>query len=445
MNLWPVLCTPGTWDCDCSQITMNVQKIRTDFDILQKKIGGKPLIYFDNAATTQRPQQILHTIQEFYTTYNANIHRSPHLLGQEATELYDDAHKNVARFIGAGGGEEIIFVRNSTEAINLVAHSLLFGERERVRLRRGDEIVVTVMEHHSNLVIWQKLRDWRGVVLKIVGIHDDGTLDLEQMEEAITEHTQLVCCTHISNALGTINPVREIGQLAHEAGALFLVDGAQSVPHMPVNVKEIDCDFLAFSGLKMLAPMGIAALYGKRELLEEMVPSLYGGGMISDVNLEQATWNRLPYKFEAGTPNVCGGVALGGATGRRTGQHLEGAVDYLEQIGMMEVRAHERALTEQALEGLQTIKKVQVYGPLDPEHRSGITTFTVEGNDAHLVAQMLNDEGIAVRSGGHCGYPLTDRLAVEGTVRASFYIYNTADEVERFLEILKDIIYNKLL
>lgn len=422
---------------------MNVQKIRTDFDILRKKIEGKPLIYFDNAATTQRPQQVLHTIQEFYTTYNANIHRSPHLLGQQATELYDDARRNVARFIGAEGGEEIIFVRNTTEAINLVAYSLLFGESEQVRLRCG--VVVTVMEHHSNLVIWQKVRDWRGMVLKIVDVHDDGTLDLEQMEEAITKRTRMVCCTHISNALGTINPVREIGQLAHEAGALFLVDGAQSVPHMPVNVKEIGCDFLAFSGHKMLAPMGIAALYGKRELLEEMAPFLYGGGMIADVTLEQATWNVLPYKFEAGTPNVCGGIALGGATDKRTGQHLEGAVDYLERIGMTEVRTHERALTERALEGLRTIEKVKVYGPLDPEHRSGIVTFTVEGNDAHLIAQMLNDEGIAVRSGGHCGYPLADRLAVEGTVRASFYIYNTEDEVERFLEILKDIIRNKLL
>jgi cysteine desulfurase/selenocysteine lyase len=245
--------------------------------------------------------------------------------------------------------------------------------------------------------------------------------------------------------LGTINPVHEIGRLAHQAGALFLVDGAQSVPHMPVDVKEIGCDFLAFSGHKMLAPMGIGALYGKRELLEEMAPFLYGGGMIADVNLENAIWNRLPWKFEAGTPNVCGGVALGGAIDRRNDRYLEGAMDYLERIGMDQVRAHEKAVTEFALEGLQAVEGVKVYGPLDPDRRSGVVTFSVEWNDAHLVARLLNDDGIAVRSGGHCGYPLADRLAVEGTVRASFYIYNTEDEVERFLEALDDIVRHKLL
>ena len=424
---------------------IDVQGIRADFPILQRKIGDKPLIYFDNAATTQKPQQVLRTIQEFYCTYNANIHRSPHVLGQEATELYEQAHKNVARFIGADDGREIIFVRNSTEGINLVAYSLLFSESERLRLHRGDEVVLTVMEHHSNLVPWQMMREQAGVTLKIVGIHDDGTLDLEQLREAITERTRLVCCAHVSNVLGTINPVREIGRLAHQAGALFLVDGAQSVPHMPVNVKEIGCDFLAFSGHKMLAPMGIGVLYGKRELLEEMTPFLYGGGMIADVSLERATWNKLPWKFEAGTPNVCGGIALGGATDLRTGQHLEGAIDYLERIGMAQVQAHERTLTAYALEGLRAIEGVRVYGPLDLEKRGGAITFNVAGSDAHLVAQLLNDEGIAVRSGGHCAYPLAGRLNVESTVRASFYIYNTRDEVDRFLGALEDIVRHKLL
>ncbi|MCK4315501.1 MAG: cysteine desulfurase [Anaerolineae bacterium] len=424
---------------------MDVQTIRADFPILQRRIGGQPLIYFDNAATTQKPRQVLRTIQEFYSTYNANVHRSPHTLGQEATELYEQAHENVARFIGADDSREIVFVRNSTEAINLVAYSLLFGENERTRLRHGDEVVVTVMEHHSDLVPWQMVRQRAGATLKVVGIHDDGTLHLEQLREAITGRTRLVCCAHVSNVLGTINPVREIGRLAHQAGALFLVDGAQSAPHMPVNVKEIGCDFFALSGHKMLAPMGIGALYGRRELLEEMAPFLYGGDMIADVTLERATWNRLPWKFEAGTANVCGGIALGGATDLRTGKRLEGAVDYLERIGMAQVRAHERALIGYALEGLQAIGGVRVYGPLDPEKRGGVLAFNIEQGDAHLVAQFLNDEGIAVRAGGHCAYPLTDRLGVKATVRASFYIYNTRAEVERFLEIVEDIAHRRLI
>jgi cysteine desulfurase/selenocysteine lyase len=423
---------------------VDVQSIRADFPILERKIGGKPLIYFDNAATTHKPRQVLHTIQEFYRTYNSNIHRSPHTLGLEATELYQQAHENVAHFIGADDGREVIFVRNSTEAINLVAYSLLCGRSEQ-RLRRGDEVVVTVMEHHSDLVPWQMVREQGGVILKVVGIHDDGTLDLDELREAIGERTRLVCCAHVSNVLGTINPLREISRLAHQAGALFLVDGAQSVPHMPVDVKEIGCDFLAFSGHKMLAPMGIGALYGRRELLEEMAPFLYGGDMIADVTVEGATWNQLPWKFEAGTANVCGGIALGGATDLRTQQRLEGAIDYLERIGMPEVREHERELTGYALQGLQSLKGVRVYGPLDLERRSGVLAFSVEQGDAHLVAQFLNDEAIAVRAGGHCAYPLADRLGVEGTVRVSFYVYNTKDEVGRFLEVLEDIVRHRLV
>jgi len=424
---------------------LDVEAIRVDFPILQRTIRGKPLIYFDNAATTQKPRQVLRTIQEFYSTYNANIHRSSHTLGHEATELYEQAHENVARFIGANDGREVVFVRNTTEAINLVAYSLLLGEGELEPLRDGDEVVVTEMEHHSDLVPWQMVCERAGVALKTAGIFDDGTLNLEQLKEAITERTRLVCCAHVSNVLGTINPVREIGRLAHQAGALFLVDGAQSTPHMPVNVKDIGCDFFALSGHKMLAPMGIGVLYGRRELLDEMSPFLYGGDMIADVSLERATWNKLPWKFEAGTANVCGGIALGGATDLRTGQRLEGAVDYLERIGMAHVRAHERALTEYALEGLRTIGGVQVYGPLDPEKRGGVLAFNVEQGDAHLVAQFLNDEGIAVRSGGHCAYPLTERLGVRGTVRASFYIYNTRAEVECFLEVVEDIVRRRLI
>ncbi len=426
-------------------LLLDVDSVRADFPILQREMGGKPLIYFENAATTQIPRQLLQTIQEFYSTYNANIHRSPHVLGQVATDLYEQAHKGVAHFIGAAGSREVIFVRNTTEAINLVAYSQSLAQSDRLRLRRGDEVVLTVMEHHSNLVPWQQVRERIGVILKVVDITSDGALDLEQLSESITKRTRLVCCPHVSNVLGTINPVREIGRLAHQVGALFLVDGAQSVPHMPVDVKELECDFLVFSGHKMLAPMGIGVLYGKEELLEEMPPFLFGGDMIADVSVEAATWNELPWKFEAGTPNVCGGIALGGAIDPRNDCRLEGAVDYLERIGMEQVRAHEQALTAVALEGLEAIKGVRLYGSRDLNKRGAIVTFNVEGSDAHLVAQLLNNEGIAVRSGEHCAYPLTNRLGVEGTVRASFYIYNSLDEVDRFLKVMDDIVRHKLL
>jgi len=424
---------------------VNAENIRADFPILQRRIGGKPLIYFDNAATTHKPQQVLHTIQEFYCTYNANIHRSSHTLGMEATELYEQAHENVARFIGAEDAREIIFVRNCTEAINLVAYALLSGTGERCRLKAGDEVLVTVMEHHSNLVPWQVACERAGAMLRVVDIHDDGTLDLDMLAAMVNARTRLVCCTHVSNALGTINPLAEIASMAQRAGALLLVDGAQSVPHMAVHVKQIGCDFLAFSGHKMLAPMGIGVLYGRRELLEEMSPFLYGGDMISEVTQKRATWNRLPWKFEAGTANVCGALALGGATDLRLGVRLEGAVDYLQRIGMAQVRAHEKQLTQYALDGLRSMPAVTIYGPLDPERQTGVIAFGVDKADAHLIATLLNDEGIAVRSGGHCAYPLATRMGVDGTVRASFYLYNTVAEVDTFLHVLDDIVRHRLL
>jgi cysteine desulfurase/selenocysteine lyase len=408
---------------------MDVQRIRQDFPILQRKIGGRPLVYLDSAATTHKPRQVLDTLAAFYSTYNANIHRSPHTLGQEATDLYEQAHRGVARFVGAEDWREIIFVRNSTEGINLVVYSLLHGASDRLRLVPGDEVVLTVMEHHSNLVPWQMARDRGGIALRFVGVREDGTLDLERLQASLTERTRLVCCMHVSNVLGTINPVRKIGRLAHEVGALFLVDGAQSVPHMPISIEEMGCDFLVFSGHKMLAPMGIGVLYGRRELLEEMSPFIYGGDMIDDVTLEAATWNELPWKFEAGTPNVCGAIALGGAIDRKSGRRLEGAVDYLNRLGMEAVRAHEVELTARALTALQAIPEVKVYGPLGAGRRCGVIAFGVEKDgelvDSHLVAQLLDDEGIAVR--------------------ASFYLYNTADEVDRFVTALRHIIDDKLL
>ncbi|HUV08940.1 MAG TPA: cysteine desulfurase [Spirochaetia bacterium] len=428
---------------------MDLKGIREDFPILKRTINGRPLVYFDNAATSQKPHQVLETIRTFYEIYNSNILRSPHTLGQEATELYSQAHGNVARFIGAEDEREIVFVRSCTEGINLVAGSLLVSENPRFRLIPGDEIVLTVMEHHSNLVPWQHLRDRKGIVLKVADIRTDGTLELSQLKDLLTERTKLVCCTHASNVLGTINPVREIGHLAHEAGALFLVDGAQSVPHLPTAVGELGCDFLCFSGHKMFAPMGIGVVYGKRVFLEEMPPFQYGGLMISDVTLEKSDWNELPWKFEAGTPNACGGIALGGATDTRNGRRLIGAVDYLTDLGMDAVRAHERALTRHVLEGLMKIPEVRVYGPADPEQSCGVVSFNIEKNgqliDGHLVARFLNDLGIAVRAGGHCAYPLTRRLGVAGTVRVSFSIYNTPDEIDYFLNSLPVIIKDMLL
>jgi len=428
---------------------MDVQRIRADFPILQQDVHGRSLVYLDNAATTQKPRQVLDTIEAFYTQYNANIHRSPHRLGQAATELYEQAHRNVARFTGAADWREIVFVRNATEAVNLVAYALTCNASGQLALRAGDEVLLTVAEHHSNLVPWQVARERVGIALKFVDIEPDGKLDLDRVAASLTDRTRLVACAHVGNVLGTVNPVREIAGLAHEAGALCLVDGAQSVPHMPVDVAEMGADFLCFSGHKMLAPMGIGVLYGRRDLLEEMPPFLYGGDMIEDVSLSRATWNELPWKFEAGTPNVAGAVALGGATDHRTGRHLIGAMDYLREIGMDAVCEHERSLVARAMAGLQTLPGVHVYGPTAPGERAGVLSFSVEKHgmavDAHLVAQLLDEEGIAVRAGGHCAYPLAARLGIAGTVRASFYLYNTLSEVDYLLTTLQEIVEQKLL
>jgi len=418
--------------------------IRADFPILERTVHGKPLVYLDNAATTQRPRQVLETLVTFYSTYNANIHRSPHLLGQEATELYEQAHENVAALIGAQDGREVIFVRNTTEAINLVAVSLLRPESGPLQLRPGDEIVTTVMEHHSDLVPWQALCRDNGLRLRFVGLREDGSLDMEDLAAQLGPRTRLVACTHVSNVLGTINPIAEIASLVHAVGGLLLVDGAQSVPHMPVRVDELGCDYLVFSGHKMLAPFGIGVLYGRRALLKQMAPFLYGGDMIAEVTLEASTWNELPWKFEAGTANVAGGIALGGAVDLRTGRELVGAVGYLQAIGLEQVQAHEQALIERMMRGLAAIPGVRLYGPLEAGRRGAAVSFTVEGANPYLVAQLLDDEGIAVRAGGHCAHPLARRLGVAGTVRASPYIYNTAEEIDRFLAVTEEIVRRKL-
>ena len=428
---------------------MDLSKIREDYPFLKQKIGGRDIIYFDNAATTQKPVQVLNTIQTYYSKYNAAVSRSTHEVSNTASAMYRQAHKNVARFIGARSYQEIVFVRNSTEAINLVCYSLAFCTDKTIGLSPGDEIIIPISEHHSNLVPWQRLKELFGITITVVEISDKGTVDPDDIREHITAKTRLVCCSHVSNVLGTINPVKEIARIAHEAGALFLVDGTQSAPHMPVNVQDIDCDFFAFSGHKMLAPLGIGVLYGKKDLLEKMPPFLSGGGMIADVTLECATWNELPWKFEAGSPEVCGAIALGGAIDPNTGDILEGAIDYLGKIGMENVFRHETELANYALAKLRAIDGVIVYAPAESTKRCGIISFNIIKNgeivNPNVIANFLNDDGIAVRAGGMCAFPLTRSLNAEGVVRVSFYIYNTKHEIDIFIDSITSIISKRII
>ncbi len=403
-------------------------KIREDFPILKRKINNHPLIYFDNAATTQKPRQVIGAIREFYEKYNANVHRGVHTLSQEASELYENAHEEVAKFINADGTEEIIFVRGTTEAINLVAYA--WGLRN---LKGEDEVLVTLMEHHSNIVPWELLSKINGFQVRYVDVNPDGTLNYEAFGNAISEKTRIVCMSHVSNVTGAINDVKKVAKMAHEYGALVLVDGAQSVPHLPVDVKDLDVDFFAFSGHKMLGPTGIGALYGKREILMEMEPFHGGGEMIRDVTFNTITrrcsisWNDLPWKFEAGTPNICGGVGL------------MAAVKYLRSIGMENVKEHEETLTEHAMHRTQECGKVKIYGPRDASVKCGIIPFNVDGLSSHDVALFLDGYGIMVRSGFHCAQPLHEVFKLKSSARVSFYIYNTREEIDRFVEVLKEI------
>ncbi len=418
-----------------NQRTLDVDRVRADFPILNREARpGIPLVYLDSTATSQKPQGVIEAMDMFYRRSNANIHRGIHVLAEEATAQYEAARQKVAAFIGAPAARQVIFTRNTTESINLVANA--WG---RANLHTGDVVILTEMEHHSNLVPWQMIAQERGVQLEFIPVTDEGLLDMDAYRRLLEKQPKLVAFTHMSNVLGTINPVDEICRLAHSVGALALIDGAQSAPHLPVNVQAMDCDFYAFSGHKMLAPLGIGVLYGRQELLERMRPFLYGGDMIAHVTLEHADWNRLPWKFEAGTANVAGGVALGGAVDVRSGQALDGAVTYLQRLGMEQVRAHEVELTQRALAALDAIPGVRTYGPRDLAQRGGVVSFNVEGMESHLVARLLDDEGIAVRSGGHCAYPCMDALGVPGTARASFYIYNTLEEVDRLAEVLAGI------
>ncbi|MGD0765401.1 MAG: cysteine desulfurase [Dehalococcoidia bacterium] len=400
---------------------LDVEAIRRDFPILQRTVHGKPLVYLDNAATTQKPHAVIDTLVDYYERHNANIHRGLHTLAEEATARYEETRAKVARFIGAPGSETVLFTRNTTESINLVAQA--WG---RTHLRSGDEIVVTVMEHHSNLVPWQLLAKEVGAVLRAVDIDDEGKLLPDDWHRLVGEKTKLVAVTHVSNALGTINPVKEIIELAHAFGALVALDGAQSVPHMPVDVQDLDCDFLAFSSHKMLGPTGVGVLYARRSVLDDMPPFLAGGEMVSKVTLEEATWNELPWRYEAGTPNIADVVAFGAA------------IDYLEGLGMSEVRRHESELTAYALETLSRIPDLTLYGPGDVSIRGGAISFNYAGLHPHDLGTALDSYGIAVRAGNHCAQPLMKRLGVVATARASIYIYNRRDEIDALAEGIQE-------
>jgi cysteine desulfurase/selenocysteine lyase len=394
---------------------LNTQAVRADFPILNREINGKPLVYLDSAATSQKPAAVIDAMDDYYRRYNANPHRGVYTISEEATAAYESARQRVATFINAPSTREVLFTRNTTEAINLVRYS--WG---RANVRRGDRILLTEMEHHSNLVPWQLLAQEVGAQLEFLCIDDDGLLQLEQLDRKLAG-VRLLALTHQSNTLGTINPIKPIAEAAHRAGALVLVDGAQAVPHLPVDVQDLGVDFYAFSGHKMCGPTGIGVLWARRVLLESMPPFLGGGDMIKRVKLNEASWNDLPWKFEAGTPSVAEGIGLGVA------------VDYLGQFGMDRVRAHERTLVDYAMEKLQEIPGITLYGPRDSEIHGGAISFTLPNIHPHDLATLVDREGIAVRAGHHCTQPLMDRLGVPATTRASFYIYNRVDEVDQLV------------
>ena len=402
-------------------IPYDVMKVREDFPILQREVDGRTIVYLDNAATTQKPKQVIDSLVNYYMTYNANIHRGIYRISEEATNAHEEARAKISRFINANSPSEIVFVRGTTEAINLVSHA--WG---RQNLGPGDGIILSQMEHHSNIVPWQLLCQDKKCHLKYVGLTDDGHIDRTDYQMQLENGgAKLVAITQASNVLGTINPVREMIREAHKHGAKVLVDAAQSVPHMPVDVQDLDCDFLAFSGHKMCGPTGIGVLYAKRELLDSMRPFHGGGEMIREVHMYDASWKEPPYKFEAGTTNISGAIGLGVA------------IDYLTQLGMRKVRLHEQELTKYAFERLNGIKGMSIYGPRDPSQRQGVVSFNLADIHAHDMATLLDEEAICVRSGHHCAQPLMERLGVPATTRASFYIYNTEEEVDRLAESLE--------
>ncbi|RSL30355.1 cysteine desulfurase [Salibacterium salarium] len=389
---------------------MDVKEIRKQFPILHQEVNGSPLVYLDSAATSQKPYKVIEAVEDYYQRYNSNVHRGVHTLGSLATDGYEGAREKVRSFIQAASAQEIVFTRGTTTAINTVAYS--YG---RSNLKEGDEIVLTQMEHHSNIIPWQQTAKATGATLKYIPMQADGTLSLEDVKATITSNTKIVAITHVSNVLGTINPVKEITRIAHDNGAVTVVDGAQSVPHMKVNVQELDCDFFAFSGHKMGGPTGIGALYGKKQHLENMEPVEFGGEMIDFVDLYDSTWKEIPWKFEGGTPIIAGAIGLGAA------------IDFLEEIGMDNIEAHETELADYALHQLKDVEGLHIYGP---EKRAALVTFNVDSVHPHDAATVLDAEGIAVRAGHHCAQPLMKWLEVVATARASFYLYNTKEDID---------------
>lgn len=396
-------------------MSYNVEDIRQDFPILQRNVYGRPLVYLDNAATTQKPRSVVEAISNEYFSTNANVHRGVHFLSQKATDLHEAARERVRQFINARSTAEVLFTRGTTESLNLVASS--FGE---AFLKEGDEVIVSVMEHHSDIVPWQLLRERKGIVIRVIPMDDSGRLDLEAYERLFSERTRLVCVAHVSNVLGTVNPVKQMAATAHAHGAYMLVDGAQSIPHFKVDVQDLDCDFLTFSGHKIYGPTGIGVLYGRESLLEKMPPYQGGGEMIARVTFEHTTYERLPYKFEAGTPDYVGTHALAAA------------IDYVEALGMDEIAAHERRLTQYAMERLGAIKDMHLYGTTSD--KDAVVAFNVGNIHPLDLGTLLDRLGIAIRTGHHCAQPLMQRCGVEGMARASFALYNTMDEIDKLAE-----------
>lgn len=394
---------------------------RPDFPLLSREVHGRPLVYLDNAATTQKPRAVLEAMDRLYTTCNANVHRGIHTLSQEATALHEAARERVRAFLNARSTAEIIFTRGTTESLNLVASS--FAE---AFLHEGDEVILTVMEHHSDIVPWQLARDRRGFTLRVVPMDDEGRLDLEAYAALLNERTRLVCCCHVSNVLGTVNPVREMARMAHDAGAYFLVDGAQSVPHFPVDVQELDCDFLAFSAHKLYGPTGVGVLYGKEELLERMPPYQGGGEMIARVTFEKTTFERLPFKFEAGTPDYVGTHGLAAA------------IDYVVSIGLDRIAAYEDQLTRHAMARMREIEGMRFFGTV--EGKTSVVSFNVGQIHPMDLGTLLDHLGFAIRTGHHCAQPLMARCGVEGMARVSFALYNTVEEIDRFVEALQRVV-----
>jgi len=396
---------------------MNVSVIREQFPILHQEVNGHPLVYFDSAASSQKPASVIEAVKRYYEHDNANVHRGVHTLGSRATDAYEGAREKVKRFINSGSSEEIIFTRGTTTAINLVASSYA-----RSICKEGDEIVITQMEHHSNLIPWQQVAKATGAALKYIPLQPDGTIRVEDAEATITSRTKIVAMAYVSNVLGVVNPVKQIAEIAHRNGAKLLIDGAQSAPHMKVDVQDLDCDFYAFSGHKMCAPTGIGVLYGKKAILENMEPIEFGGEMIDFVDLYESTWKDLPYRFEGGTPIIAGAVGLGAA------------IDFLESVGLDNIHEHEKRITAYAMSRMKEIEGITIYGPQG--ERAGLITFNLDDVHPHDLATVLDAEGVAIRAGHHCAQPLMRWLNASSTARASFYLYNTEDEVDRFIAAL---------